>query len=97
MDGTLPASALQPPRLAFLPPAGSNRFLNMLGRLIAGAQDELASFNMRARVHHIAGFKPDLLAQELRRLGREVDGIAFMALEHPTVREASEGGRPRSR
>lgn len=88
MDGTLPASALQPLRLAFLLPAGSNRFLNMLGRLIAGAQDQLASFNMRARVHHIAGFKPDLLAQELRRLGREVDGIAFMALEHPTVREA---------
>lgn len=88
MDGTLPASALRPLRLAFLLPAGTNRFLGMLGRLIAGSQDQLASFNMRARVDYIESFKPELLAHELRRIGREVDGVAFMALEHPTVREA---------
>lgn len=88
MDGALPPSALKPLRLAFLLPAGTNRFLGMLGRLIAGSQDQLASFNMRARVEYIESFKPDLLAQQLRRIGRDVDGIAFMALEHPTVREA---------
>ena len=86
MEGTLPASALRPLRLAFLLPAGNNRFLGLLGRLIAGSQDQLASFNMRARVEHIESFKPELLAHELRRIGR--DGVAFMALEHPTVREA---------
>ncbi|MGE7469004.1 LacI family DNA-binding transcriptional regulator [Bosea sp. NPDC003192] len=88
MEGALPASALRPLRLGFLLPAGNNRFLGMLGRLIAGSQDQLASFNMRARVEHIESFKPELLAHELRRIGREVDGVAFMALEHPTVREA---------
>lgn len=88
MEGALPASALRPLRLAFLLPAGNNRFLGLLGRLIAGSQDQLASFNMRARVEHIESFKPELLAHELRRIGREVDGVAFMALEHPTVREA---------
>src|SRR3954451_11408907 len=72
MDSTLPAQALKPWRLAFLLPAGTNRFLGMLGRSIGAAQDQFASFNMRARVEYIEGFKPDLLAQHLRRIGREV-------------------------
>ena len=88
IDEARPASALRPLRLAFLLPAGDNRFLGMLGRLIGGSQAQLASFNMRARVDHIESFRPELLAQHLRAVGREVDGIAFMALEHPLVREA---------
>ncbi len=88
IDDALPAGALRPLRLAFLLPAGSNRFLGMVGRQIAGSQDQLASFNMRARVDYIESFKPELLAQHLKKVGRDVDGIAFMALEHPTVREA---------
>lgn len=87
-EGTLPAAALKPLRLRILLPAGNNRFLVMLGRLIANSQDLLASFNMRARVDYIDGFKPELLAQHLRQAGRDADGIAFMALEHPAVREA---------
>lgn len=88
IDDALPAGALRPLRLAFLLPAGSNRFLGMVGRQIAGSQDQLASFNMRARVDYIESFKPELLAQHLKKVGRDVDGVAFMALEHPTVREA---------
>ncbi len=88
MDGALPAQALRPLRLAFLLPSGTNRFLAMLGRFIGASHDQLASFNMRARVVHIESFNPQLLAQQLRQIGREVDGIAFMAIEHPAVREA---------
>ncbi len=88
VDAGIPAGALKPLRLAFLLPAGSNRFLTMLGRLIAASHDQLASFNIRARVDYIESFKPELLAQQLRKVGRDVDGVAFMALEHPTVREA---------
>ena len=88
MDGALPAQALRPLRLAFLLPSGTNRFLGMLGRFIGSSHDQLASFNMRARVVHIESFNPQLLAQQLRQIGREVDGIAFMAIEHPAVREA---------
>lgn len=91
LDPALPAQAFTPMRLAFLLPAGSNRFLAMLGRHIAEAQEQLASFNMRARVEFIESFKPELLAQQLRQVGRDVDGIAFMALEHPAVREAVNG------
>jgi len=88
MDGALPPQALRPLRLAFLLPSGTNRYLGMLGRFIASSQDQLASFNMRARVAHIESFQPELLAQQLRQLARDVDGIAFMAIEHPAVREA---------
>ncbi|MFC0410109.1 LacI family DNA-binding transcriptional regulator [Roseomonas elaeocarpi] len=84
-----PAVAPEKPlRLAFVLPAGSNRFLNALGRLVVNSAETFATANMQARVDHIRSFSPDLLAQHLRRSGREVDGVAFMALEHPAVREA---------
>lgn len=83
-----PAAALQPMRLAFVLPAGTNRFLAGLGRLITGATDQLAGFNMRARVDFIESFNPDLLGRHLKELGRDVDGVVFMAIDHPAVREA---------
>jgi LacI family transcriptional regulator len=72
----------------FLLPAGTNRFLGMLGRLIGSSHDQLTSFNMRARVDYVESFKPELLAQELRRVCGYADAVAFMAIEHPAVREA---------
>ncbi|WP_306222315.1 LacI family DNA-binding transcriptional regulator [Bosea beijingensis] len=88
LDAALPVGALRPLRLVFLLPSGNNRFLTRLGRLVIDSQERFASFNMRARVDHIDSFKPELLAQHLRHVGRDVEGVAFMALEHPTVREA---------
>ncbi len=88
LDTALPAGALRPLRLAFLLPSGNNRFLTRLGRLVVESQERFTSFNMRARLDHIDSFNPDLLAQHLRQIGRDVEGIAFMALEHPAVREA---------
>ena len=87
-QGTLPAAALRPLRIAFLLPAGNNRFLTMLGRLVGALHDQFASLSIRARVEFIEGFKPELLAHHLRQAGRDADGVAFMALEHPAVREA---------
>jgi LacI family transcriptional regulator len=88
VEGSLPVGAQTPMRLAVLLPAGTNRFLGLVGSQVVGAQDRLAAFNMRARVSFIDSFKPELLARELRALGKDMDGIAFMALEHPLVREA---------
>lgn len=91
-DASERASAgLRPLRLAFLLPAGENSFVTLLGRLIGGAQAQFAAVNMCARIERIESFRPDLLAQKLRKIGREVDGVAFMALEHPLVREAVNG------
>lgn len=87
LESDLPA-ALAPLRLVFLLPAGTNRFLGLLGRLIAAASADLAERNIQARVEYIKSFSPELLARALRQHARHADGIAFMALEHPAVREA---------
>ena len=80
-----PAASL---RLVFLLPAGSNRFLAMLGRLVGGSEAPLAALGVRCRVETVEGFHPERLARDLLRHGRNADGVAFMALEHPAVREA---------
>lgn len=78
----------KPLKLAFLIPQGSNRFLRMLGDLIGYSQDHWAPFNVRCQAEYIEAFNPEALATQLLRYGRKCDGIAFMALEHPLVREA---------
>ena len=92
------AQAQRPMRLVFLLPDGSNRFLAMLGHLVGEMRTRFEALGMRARVELIRSFNPELLARTLRDAGREVDGIAFMALEHPAVREAvnalAEAGTP---
>lgn len=77
-----------PMELAFLLPAGTNRYLRMLGDSIAGAGEAMAPYHVRCRVHYIDSFDPARVAAALRRHGRRAQGLAFMALEHPRVREA---------
>ena len=88
LEDEMRAAEPKPMRLVFLLPAGTNRYLNMLGRLIAEAGPQLAPYNARCRVEHIKSFNPELLARTLIANARSADGIAFMALEHPAVREA---------
>jgi LacI family transcriptional regulator len=78
----------QPMRLAFLLPAGTYRFLNMLGDHVDIAHEQLEPYNVQCRSRFVEGFNPQVLAEALLREGRRADGIAFMALEHPLVREA---------
>jgi LacI family transcriptional regulator len=82
--------SLQPPpmELAFLLPAGTNRYLRMLGDSIGHAADWLAPFNVRCRARFIDSFDAAHVAAALLRHGRRAQGVAFMALEHPLVREA---------
>lgn len=82
------ALAPRPLKLVFLLPAGTNRFLRMLGETVGFSQEHWAPFNVRCQVDYIESFNPEALAASLLRHGRRADGIAFMALEHPTVREA---------
>ncbi|MET4173273.1 LacI family transcriptional regulator [Bradyrhizobium sp. LA6.1] len=87
-ENILAAMRPKPMRLLFLLPAGTNRFLSTLGQLIAHSDGRLAPFNVHCQVDTIKGFNPDLLARQLWRARDKADGIAFMALEHPVVREA---------
>ncbi|MBE9607244.1 LacI family DNA-binding transcriptional regulator [Acetobacteraceae bacterium H6797] len=90
--------AEKPMKVSFLLPAGSNRFLTGLGRMIGNARESFAAANMTARVEFIKSFNPELLARSLLNAQRHSDAVAFMALEHPAVREAvnllSEKGIP---
>lgn len=80
--------AAKPLQLSFLLPAGTNRYLAQLGRLIQNSAVQLAPLNVKCRVDFIKSFNPELLARALMQHARGADGIAFMALEHPAVREA---------
>lgn len=88
-DGEGRSALLPPPmRLVFLLPAGGNRFLRMLGDTIGYSQEHWAPYNVRCRVEFVEGFNPEVLARSLLHHGARADGIAFMALEHPLVRDA---------
>lgn len=87
-DGPFAALAAKPLRLAFLLPAGTNRYLRMLGETVGYMEDQLAPLNVRCRAHTIEGFDPRVLAERLLHHGRRSDGVALMPLEHPLVREA---------
>jgi LacI family transcriptional regulator len=96
--GPYAAQARRPQRLVFLLPEGSNRFLALLGQLVGEMRAGFGASGMTARVEFIRSFNPALLARALKDAGREADGVAFMALEHPAVREAvdalAEAGIP---
>jgi LacI family transcriptional regulator len=77
-----------PMEIVFLLPAGTNRFLRQLGELIRGCGPALAPYNVNCRVVFIDSFDPASVATALLRHGRRSQGLAFMALEHPRVREA---------
>ncbi|MDE1184277.1 LacI family DNA-binding transcriptional regulator [Paraburkholderia sp.] len=83
--------ATQPPRtlrIAFLLPTGTNRYLRMLGDYIEFAHDQWSALDIRCRVHYVESFNPSELAARLLHCGQRADGVVFMALEHPVVRDA---------
>ncbi|RID99208.1 LacI family DNA-binding transcriptional regulator [Simplicispira hankyongi] len=82
------ALAPQPMRLTFLLPGGTNRFIRMMGDSVGYLQDHWAPYNVCCHVEFIESFNPDELARSLLRAGERANGVAFMALEHPAVREA---------
>lgn len=77
-----------PMRLVFLLPAGTNYWIRMLGDSVAIVERNLVPFNLKCRCVYIEGFNPEALARELRKHAEHADGLAFVALEHPLVREA---------
>lgn len=82
------ALAPEPMQLAFVLPAGTNRYLRMLGDTVMFLRDQWRHFHVQCRVEFVEGFDPQALSASLLRLGRRADGIAFMALDHLLVREA---------
>ena len=83
-------SGTRPPNVAFLLPKGANPYLRLLGDMVR----DLAETGMRdavpLRCFFIESFDASALATALRHHARWADGIAFMAIDHPLVREAAE-------
>ena len=80
----------RPPNIVFLLPAGANPYLRLLGeklRIRAAAKGRDAP---SIRCIFIESFNARALATALRHHAAWADGIAFMAIDHPEVREAVE-------
>lgn len=75
-------------QIVFVLPEGNNRYITMLGRLIVAMTPHFERLRLRPTVDYISSFNPEALARTLLRHGKTADGIAFMAIEHPLVREA---------
>lgn len=82
------ATAAATANISFLLPAGTNRYLTHLGKLVVEQTPLFQKHGIKPTVEYIKSFSPDALAAAMLRHGKSADGIAFMALEHPTVREA---------
>ena len=72
----------------FVLPAGTNTFMKQLAERIEGLHEDMAPLPISGRAHFIEGFNPEALANALVKIGRDSMGVAFIALEHPFVREA---------
>lgn len=77
----------RPMRLVFLLPAGTNPYLVLLGETVKRLADDPTDSNATVRCFFIDSFNPKILTEALRRYGEKADGIAFMAIDHPLVRE----------
>ena len=77
----------KPMRVVFLLPSGTNPYLQLLGDRIKAAAEATTGYNIRAKCFFIDSFNPQLLSEALRQHGEKADGIAFMAIDHPLVRE----------
>jgi LacI family transcriptional regulator len=78
----------KPMQLVFLLPTGTNRYFRLLADYLVYAKEQLNAFNVSCRHHFVDSFNPNVLAERLLHHGRRADGVAFMALEHPLVRDA---------
>jgi LacI family transcriptional regulator len=89
----LPPQLVAMPGLAtlnfdFLLPAGPHPFFKLIGEALETVEERFPKFRATATRHDIEKFNPAALADSLLRIGRQSNGVAFVALEHPRVREA---------
>ncbi|MBP0439493.1 LacI family DNA-binding transcriptional regulator [Tianweitania sediminis] len=83
-------SASRPPNVAFLLPKGTNPFLRLLGDKVRAIAETGSRDDVPVRCFFIESFDAAALAAALRHRARWADGIAFMAIDHPLVREAAD-------
>ena len=75
-------------RFQFLLPIGSNVFMQVLEEKVRATADFVAGERVEIGVTLVDVFDGEVLAAALEGLRRAVDGVAVVALDHPSVREA---------
>lgn len=75
-------------RIVFVLPNGRSRYISALGRQIVARTADFERLRLAPVVDYINSFNPKALAKALKQHAASAQGIAFMAIEHPLVREA---------
>lgn len=75
-------------RFQFILPAGSNAFMRAVEERVRATADYVAGERVHIDVTQVDVFDGDILAAALDDLQGEVDGVAVVALDHPSVRQA---------
>jgi LacI family transcriptional regulator len=74
-------------KIVFILPNGRSRYISQLGRMIVSRTADFERQRLTPVVDYISSFSPKELAKALRQHAASAQGIAFMAIEHPLVRE----------
>jgi LacI family transcriptional regulator len=72
----------------FVFPVAKTKYFETFAEEIKNFGKIFASMKAEVRVHTVVGFDPQVLADKLLEVGENTDGIAFVALDHPIVRDA---------
>ncbi|WP_246226273.1 LacI family DNA-binding transcriptional regulator [Chelativorans xinjiangense] len=80
----------RPPNVAFLLPMGGNPYLRLLGDKVRAVAQSKSRDEAQVRCYFIESFDAGALAAAIRHHAGWADGIAFLAIDHPLVREAVE-------
>ena len=75
-------------RFRFVMPTGNNAFMQALEKEVRAAAERFVEERVQISITHVDVFDGEVLAAALERLHGEVDGVAVIALDHPSVREA---------
>ncbi len=72
----------------FVFPVIKTKYFDGFAREIERSELSFARLNSRVQTHMVEDLGPEALAAKLHEIGHDTDGIAFVALDHPLVREA---------
>src|SRR4029079_14726024 len=75
-------------RFCFVLPTGNNTFMVQLGEEVRAAAERMAPARVAIDMRLTDVFDGNVLAQTLDSIGDMYDGVAVVALDHPSVREA---------
>lgn len=75
-------------RLDFLIPSGNSVLLEEMAQDVERMKDQFALSGVEPRCHRIEGFNAAAIAERVRGVGADSDGICVVAIDHPLVREA---------